>query len=81
MDIEKRVDDLIEKMTLREKIGQLNQVSGNIDKAALLKLIKEGKVGSVIMASSCFAGNDESAVAGTDYYEELQKTAVNESRL
>ena len=46
MDIEKRVDDLIEKMTLREKIGQLNQVSGNIDKAALLKLIKQGRFGN-----------------------------------
>ena len=27
MNLEKRIDDLISKMTLEEKIGQLNQIS------------------------------------------------------
>lgn len=52
MNIEKRIDDLIKKMTLPEKIGQLNQVSGSIDEKTLLQLIREGKAGSVIMAGT-----------------------------
>ncbi|MBR4910884.1 MAG: hypothetical protein IKZ47_06155 [Clostridia bacterium] len=44
---------IIEKMTLKEKIGQLNQITitpytGNMDK--LRELIRNGGVGSIILA-------------------------------
>lgn len=81
MDIEKRIDDLLSIMTLEEKIGQLNQISSAKNEEKLKELIKSGKVGSVIMASSCFAGSEEGGVAGTAYFNELQRAAVEESRL
>lgn len=51
-----KVNDLLKKMTLEEKIGQLNQYTGfqfvtgpqNPNSAEILKEIKEGKVGSML---------------------------------
>jgi beta-glucosidase len=53
-NIEPRVEALLAKMTLEEKIGQLNQVVGDIStgtdvkKDDLLSAVREGKVGSVL---------------------------------
>ncbi len=53
-DIDARVEALLAKMTLDEKIGQLNQVPGDIStgtdvaKDDMLSSIKAGKVGSVL---------------------------------
>lgn len=53
-DIDRRVEDLLARMTLDEKIGQLNQVPGDISTGAdvskddLFNQIKAGKVGSVL---------------------------------
>ncbi|MBP6825700.1 MAG: beta-glucosidase, partial [Saprospiraceae bacterium] len=53
-DIDRRVEELLAKMTLDEKIGQLNQVPGDIStgtdvsKDDLFVQIKAGKVGSVL---------------------------------
>ena len=53
--IEKKVDALLEKMTLQEKVGQLNQYSGNLltgpasnQKTNLQEDIKNGWVGSML---------------------------------
>lgn len=81
MNLEKRIDDLISKMTLEEKIGQLNQISSAGEVGKLKELIKKGKVGSLIMARTCFAGSDEGGIAGVEYFKELQRIAVEESRL
>ena len=75
MNLEKRIDDLISKMTLEEKIGQLNQISSAGEVGKLKELIKKGKVGSLIMASTCFAGSDEGGIAGVEYFKELQRIA------
>ncbi len=42
-DIERKVDELLSKMTLREKIGQMHQVSGGADLAAA-----KGEIGSIL---------------------------------
>lgn len=53
-DIDRRVEELLARMTLDEKIGQLNQVPGDIStgtdvsKDDLFNQIKTGKVGSVL---------------------------------
>ncbi len=53
-DIDRRVNELLAKMTLDEKIGQLHQVPGDIStgtdvaKDDMLNQIKAGKVGSVL---------------------------------
>lgn len=75
---EKRIDNLIAKMTLDEKIGQLNQLSYGKGWGPEVEvqipdeykaLVREGKVGSFLNA------------IGAEYTYELQKVAVNESRM
>ena len=75
---------IISQMTLKEKIGQLHQItitpySNDMDK--LRQLIKNGEIGSLILASSATAGNDPQGHVNIDVYNELQKIAVEESRL
>lgn len=78
------IDSLISKMTLKEKIGQLNQITGPLKKEQIDSIkaaIRNGEVGSVILASSSTAGNDPQGHVNIDLYNELQAVAVNESRL
>lgn len=83
-EFEKRAKEILSRMTLKEKIGQLNQITITpySDKQdELYELIKSGSVGSLILASSATAGNDPQGHVNADVYNELQKIAVNESRL
>lgn len=74
-NIESRVETLLAKMTLDEKIGQLNQVPGDIStgtevgKADLLTEIKAGKIGSVLSHT-----NFQNKIT-------MQRTAVKDTRL
>jgi len=65
--IEKKIDDLLAKMTLTEKIGQMTQRSeaGSFNES----LVREGKVGSLLN------------VRGAAEVNRLQKIAMQESRL
>lgn len=74
--IMKRVDSVLALMTLEEKIGQLNQFSGDGEltgpvalRPDLLQSIRDGKVGSMLN------------VNGADYTRKIQKIAVEGSRL
>ena len=81
---EKEIDQLIAKMTLKEKIGQLNQITGPLTEAqidVIKESIRKGEVGSIILASSSTAGNDAQGHVNLDLYNELQEVAVKESRL
>lgn len=71
-----RVRDLLERMTLDEKIGQLNQTPGGRQRAlnsrldaAALERVRRGEIGSFLH------------VAGAAQIRELQQVAVEESRL
>ena len=68
IEVEKKVDDLLSRMSLEEKIGQMNQItsSGNLDE--MKSLIRAGKVGSIL---------NETEVGRVN---ELQKVAVEESK-
>ena len=78
-EIDQQVDDLLSKMTLEEKIGQMNQYSGFMDftgpqpnegrAANKLEQIKKGLVGSMLN------------VHGVKNIKAVQKIAVEESRL
>lgn len=74
-NIESRVEALLTKMTLDEKIGQLNQVPGDISTGTdvkndnLLGQIRSGKVGSVLSHT-----NFQNKIM-------MQRTAVSETRL
>ena len=66
-----RINELLQQMTLTEKIGQMSQLSGNYGKISeeLATKIRRGQVGSVINEVSL------------DIINELQRIAVAESRL
>lgn len=65
-EVDKKVDDLMSRMTLREKIGQMNQLSGG---AWLVDQARKGEVGSIL---NCVDPAEINAV---------QRAAVEESRL
>ncbi len=67
IDIERKINELLSKMTLDEKIGQLNQHAG-VDKEGE-ELIRKGEIGSFL------------GVWGADKVNKLQEIAVKESRL
>ena len=70
-DIEKRVEDLLAKMTLREKIGQMIQIAdcGGTVPDDLKQQLREGRIGSMLNVT----------VPETNL--EIQRIAVQESRL
>ncbi len=79
LEISKKVDSLLQKMTIEEKIGQLNQYSGFWDvtgpepkegaNAIKYEHLKKGYVGSMLN------------VKGVENVKKIQKIAVEESRL
>ena len=79
---DKIIDELLSKMTLSEKIGQLNQIcfSDSPQKMEVIKeMIRKGQVGSLILADSSTAGNDESLAVNCKLLDEYQRVAVEES--
>ena len=69
--VEQRVEALLEQMTLAEKIGQMSQLNASDGSAPdhLGDALRAGKVGSVLN------------VADVEIVNELQRIAVEESRL
>lgn len=67
--IERQVEELLGKMTLPEKIGQMNQLSpfGSMDEIA--EQVRQGEIGSLLN------------VTDPEKVNEIQKVAVEESRL
>lgn len=71
---------LIKSMTLEEKIGQLNQIAyipANMD--VIEDKIREGKIGSIILSQTAFAGNDSPCSIDYEKANKLQKIAVEET--
>ena len=46
--IEKKIESLLRKMTLEEKLGQMNQITSYPNIEDLSNLIKKGEVGSIL---------------------------------
>lgn len=83
-DIELRINDLMNKMTLTEKIGQLCQhpmLDYKVDKQKYFQEIIEGKIGSRILADTAWAGNAPGEKVEPKEINEIQKMAVENSRL
>ena len=68
-EIEKRVERLLSRMTLAEKIGQMNQLSGGGDVANYADAIRKGQVGSIL--------NE----VDPKKIDEFQRISMEESRL
>lgn len=67
--VEKRIDELVSQMTLQEKIGQMNQLTGMGLSKNMKESVKAGKVGTILNELNVNVVN------------ELQRIAVEESRL
>lgn len=71
-DVEKRIDALLARMTLEEKLGQLQQLDGHADgkyRPEHVELARKGLLGSTLN------------VRGVKTTNELQKVALEQSRL
>lgn len=68
-DVERQIDQLLAKMTLAEKIGQMNQVSAGGDVSRYAESLRNGQVGSILNEVDPARIN------------EFQRIAVEESRL
>lgn len=70
-EVEAKINNLLSKMTLSEKVGQMVQRGSTKEntKARDIELIKQGKIGSFLNTG------------GTDDVNELQRAAVEHSRL
>ncbi len=79
---EKQIDKLISQMTLREKLGQLNQPETPTPKNAetVKEQVRRGEIGSILMSVGSTAGNTPQGSIDVDFYNELQRIAVEESR-
>ncbi|MFT4223077.1 MAG: beta-glucosidase BglX [Dysgonomonas sp.] len=67
-NIENRIENMLSKMSLRQKIGQMNQVNARKPDERLYQQIRDGEVGSILNAEDPALLN------------QLQKIAVDESR-
>ena len=74
-----RIEDLLGRMTLEEKAGQLNQWF-NLGPDQYDQ-VRCGEIGSGLMANSSTAGNDRQERVFARLVNEIQKIAVTESRL
>lgn len=63
------VRDLLSRMTVEEKVGQLNQLDGRMDMAKLEAMIRAGQITSLMN------------IVDPDEVDRLQKIAVEESRM
>lgn len=67
--IESKIDALLTQMTLKEKIGQMNQMNGRNPSEQLYQQIRSGEIGSMLN------------VENPELVNKLQKIAKEESRL
>ncbi len=89
--VEARVQDLLLRMTLDEKLGQLTQYTAHRDEAQYLEQQREGAAGSYLNAAFSWITVDTSGVyqenptgtlsEGARRVNRLQRAAVEESRL
>ena len=80
-NINERVEELISKMSLRAKIGQLNQPETPVgsESEEFKNAVRRGEIGSILMSVGATAGNDAQGEINVDFYNELQRIAVEES--
>ena len=77
--MDKKIKEILDKMSIDEKIGQLNQIAfkgrgDNIE--SIREEIKKGNVGAVVLANGPYAGSDKQADVDAELLDSLQKCAV-----
>lgn len=81
-ELDFEVDKIVNSLSLKEKIGQLNQVTEPTPDTLeeLKERIRRGEIGSVILAATATAGNDEQQTVIVEMLNELQRCAMEESK-
>ena len=76
-----KAEEILARLSLKEKIGQLNQsetpTADNLED--FKNKVRNGQVGSILMSVGATAGNDAQGAINVDFYNELQRIAVEES--
>lgn len=67
-DIDTQVENILSQMTLRQKIGQMNQLNARTPDEKLYKQIRDGEVGSILNAED------------PELLNKLQRVAVDQSK-
>lgn len=81
-NIKDRVEDLLSKMTLEEKIGQTVQMPlSRMDFGKVKQLVRDGQIGAFIFALTSLASEETDQKFAIDKANEVQRIAVEESRL
>lgn len=84
LPIAERVADLLSRMTVTEKVGQLCQ-SPMLEYAKhrddYLSQVREGRLGSRILADTAWAGNAQGESVDPEQINDIQRVAVEETRL
>ena len=81
IDLEKKIEDILQRMSLREKIGQMNMIcspEAEADLEPIMNRIRKGELGALILANSSTAGNDPQERVNTALCNKLQKAAIEE---
>lgn len=80
--MENKINALLQKMTLKEKIGQLNQIPFQQEYTEeILEKVRKGEVGSLILATTAHAGNEVQHVADVKTRDLAIRTSLEETRL
>lgn len=82
LSMAERTDDLLSRMSLAEKVGQLNQVPPRFFTDEQLEdFVRRGCSGTLINANGAYAGNEAHPGIAYERANELQRIAIEESRL
>ena len=84
LPVNERVDDLLSRMTVAEKVGQLCQTpmrKYDERREEHLEAVRQGRFGSRILADTAWAGNAPGETVNPVQLNEIQKAAVEGSRL
>lgn len=73
-----KISEMISRMSLEAKIGQLNQICFK-DAETMKNEVRKGHVGSIVLAGTATAGNDEQKRMNIQLLNELQEIAIKES--
>ncbi|MGV1003863.1 MAG: glycoside hydrolase family 3 N-terminal domain-containing protein [Candidatus Nanopelagicales bacterium] len=80
LPVERRVESLLSAMTLAEKVGQLNQPA-NVSAGDDAHALRAGAIGTSLSASGATAGNVRDEGVAVRAVNEVQRIAVEQSRL
>jgi len=77
--VENRVNNLINEMTIEEKVAQMHQCSSR--DLADQESFRQGSIGSVVLAASAFISDREQDPVDAEQLNNIQRIATRESRL